>query len=282
MANPRDVTQCLGICYGVGLEVAPGHCCWPGQQWNIDREECFGPTLACPPHTRRSPQGECLSIDAPCESNLECDADSGCLAGRCVPARRFRRLELFADGALVALGSWSITDGSSTSSPALASGGFAPRGGMGLAVRAAWAIHPRWSLGPYLGYLRVFGGQVDVDQPNSLRMGSRSLQLSLVRLGGLVSYRWPVRRWLTAGVGLEGGLVFGTGVGATPVGPEIGPDFFLDVPLGSGTIRSYLTLSFGFRAGALDRELDLPDYEYAYERWYYVMPVVRVGVGVGR
>jgi hypothetical protein len=282
MANPRDVTQCLSICNGVGLEVAPGQCCWPGQQWNIDREECFGPALECMQNTRLSPRGECLTIEGPCESNLDCDPGSACLAGGCIPGHRFRRLEVFAEAVPIMLGWWSITEGSSTDSPKLASGGFASGGGMGLALRTSWAIHPRWSLGAYVGYLRSLGGRIDVDEPNALRTGSRSLSLSAVRSGGLVNYRFPAHRALAAGLGFELGFLIGTaGGGDLPFGIEAGPELFFDIPLSRGIARRYLTVSFGFRAGTMDRQADLAEASRAFEWWYYFMPVVRVGFGVG-
>lgn len=232
---------------------------------------------------RLSAQGECLSIDGPCDSNRDCDPYSACLAGRCTPGRRFRRVEVLAEGVPVTLGSWRLSDGDSTDSPTLASGGFASRGGAGLALRTSWAIHPRWSLGGYLGYLRAFDGTIDLDKPNKLGLESRELTLRLVRLGSLVSYRWPVSRALAAGVGLELGLIFGTtGGGDLPLGPEMGPDFFFEVPLGSGATRTFLMLSLGFRAGALDHGVDLPNHPSVDEWWYYFMPVVRLALGFGR
>jgi len=134
-----------------------------------------------------------------------------------------------------------------------------------------------------MGYLRVFDGRIDVDQPSSLGIESRSLRLSMVRVGSLVNYRWPVHRALAAGLGLELGFLLGTaGGGDMPFGPEMGPDFFLDIPLGSGAMRPYLTLSLGFRAGAMERRVDLPYHSFASEWWYYFMPVLRIGLGVGR
>ena len=174
------------------------------------------------------------------------------------------------------LGSWSVSD----SSYSVASGNFSLRGAAGLALRASWSIHPRWSVGGYLGYLRAANGQIDVDQGRNPEMFPVSMSFRMVRLGGLVNYRWSRRHGLVYGVGLEAGFVVGTASqGDTPFGVEVAPEFFLDVPLGFGTARSYLTLSLVIRAGSMDHSP--PGYESAIERWTYVMPLLRLGFGVG-
>ena len=276
MANPRNVAECLKTCPGDRVEVSPGHCCWPGQSWNIDMGECEGRALACTAHMQLSPAAACVPLDRACETSLDCSDDSVCLAGRCEPGRRFRRFEVFAEGAPVVLGSWSVSD----SSYSLASGNFSLRGAAGLALRASWSIHPRWSAGGYLGYLRAANGQIDVDQGRNPEMLPVSMSFRMVRLGGLVNYRWSRRHGLVYGVGLEAGFVVGTASqGDTPFGVEVAPEFFLDVPLGFGTARSYLTLSLAIRAGSMDHSP--PGYESAIERWTYVMPLLRLGFGVG-
>ena len=282
MANPRNLTECLRSCSGDRIEVAPGHCCWPGQAWNIDMGECEGPALACSANMRLSPSASCVPLDRPCETSLDCSDDSACLARRCEPGHRFRRLEVFADGAPVLLGYWSVTNSSSSYNPTIGSGDFSLRGAAGLALRTSWSIHPRWSAGAYLGYLRAADGHVDVDQASYPETVPVAVSFRTVRLGGLVNYRWPRPRAFVFGLGLETGLVVGTaGRGEAPLGVEIAPDFFLDIPLGSERSRPYLTLSFGFRAGMMDHAYDLPGYRAANERWFYFMPMIRLGFGVG-
>jgi hypothetical protein len=276
MANPRDVSECLNVCNRDGLEVAPGHCCWPGQQWNIDREECAGPALACSAHMRLSPHGECLSVDGPCETNLDCDAGSACLAGACTPGHRFRGIEVFADAVPLVLGDWHYSNDGGIGSD-IASGHFSLRGGAGLAVRASWAIHPRWSVGGYFGYLRVSDGQVKIDHTNGPADVPLAVHFRAVRLGGFGNYRWPVNRAFACGLGLEGGLTIGTGSGA---GGEIGPDFFFDVPLSSAASRAHLMLSLGFRAGIMEHQVKVSGSKRVVD-WYYFMPVLRLGLAFG-
>ena len=278
MANPRNVAECLQSCTGDRVEVSPGHCCWPGQAWNIDRGECEGPALACTAHMRLSPAAACVPLDRLCETSLDCSEDSVCLAGRCEPGGRFRRLEVFAEGIPVVLGHWNISD--TTHSSSIASGGFSLHGAAGVALRTSWSIHPRWSTGAYLGYLRAANGQVDVDQGSNPEMLPVEVSFRMVRLGGLVNYRWSRHRGLVYGLGLEAGLVLGTaGKGDAPFGGEVAPEFFLDIPLSSGVSRPYLTLSFGIRAGAMDHALT--DYTGTNERWFYFMPMLRLGFGIG-
>src|SRR5450759_1256929 len=280
MANPRNLAECLRSCSGDRVEVAPDHCCWPGQAWNIDAGECEGAALACSAHMRLSPAASCVPLDRPCETRLDCSDDSVCLAGRCEQGRRFRRLEVFADGVPVLLGYWRVTDSNYDSS--IGSGDFLLRGAAGLALRASWSVHPRWSVGGYLGYFRTADGHVDVDQESYPGTVPVAVSFRAVRLGALANYRWSRYRALMYGFGLEAGLVLGTaGSGDAPFGVEIAPDFFLDIPLGSGTPRPYLTLSFGFRAGTMDHSYALPGYAATKESWFYFMPVIRLGLGVG-
>ena len=282
MANPRNLTECLLSCPGNRVEVAPGHCCWPGQAWNIDIGDCEGRAVACTAHMRLAPAGECQPIAGPCQTSLDCSDDSVCLAGRCEPGRRFRRLEVFADGVPVLLGHWAVMDAGSNDYSTIASGDFMLRGGAGLALRASWSVHPRWSIGGYLGYFRAAAGHVDVDQGSYPETVPVVVNFRTIRLGGLVNYRWSRYRSFAYGLGLEAGLVVGTASrGDTPFGVELAPDFFLEVPLGSGWTRPYLILSFGVRAGAMDHLYDLPGYWSADERWFYFMPVIRLGFGVG-
>jgi hypothetical protein len=146
-------------------------------------------------------------------------------------------------------------------------------------LRASWSIHPRWSAGGYFGYLRTANGQVDIDQGRNSEMAP-FMTFRMARLGALVNYRWSRRHGLVYGLGLEAGFVVGTaGQGDVPVGGEIAPEFFLDVPLGFGTSRSYLTLSLAVRAGLMDHSP--PGYESETERWTYFLPLLRVGFGVG-
>jgi hypothetical protein len=282
-ANPRNFTECLRVCPRDRLEVAPGHCCWPGQAWNIDKDECEGPALACTAHMRLSPAGECRAVSGPCQTSLDCSDDSVCLAGLCEPGHRLRRVEVFADGIPVVLGYWRLTDSGETSSSTIASGDFSLRGAAGIAVRASWAVSPRWSVGGYLGYLRAAEGRVDdVDGSYPVPVPV-AVSLSMVRLGALGNYRWSRHRSFAYGVGLEAGLVFGTtaGNGDFPFGFEIAPDFFVDVPLGAGWSRPYLTLSFGLRTGMMGHEYDRSSYGGTNEWWYYFMPVIRLGFGLG-
>jgi hypothetical protein len=229
---------------------------------------------------RLSSAGQCLPISGPCQANADCNDDSICLAGRCEPGHRFRRIEVFIDGAPVALGFWSVPG---TGEPNIANGSFSLRGAVGLALRASWSINPRWSLGAYLGYLRAADGEIENIDTSYPEIAPVSTRFRLARLGSLVNYRWAGRHRLAYGLGLEAGFVVGsTGRGDTAFGVEVGPDFFLDVPLSSGWTRSYLTLSFGFRAGSMDDTYDLPSDEPTNERWFYFMPVIRGGFGVGR
>jgi hypothetical protein len=184
---------------------------------------------------------------------------------------------VFVEGAPVVLGYWSVTDSSDRS---LASGDFSLRGAAGPALRGSWSIHPRWSAGGYLGYFRAANGQIGVDQGRNPEMAPVSMTFRMVRLGGLVNYRWSRRRGLVYGLGLEAGFVVGTASqGDTPFGVEIAPEFFLDMPLGFGISRSYLTLALALRAGSMDH--NLPGYEGTIERWTYFMPLLRLGFGVG-
>jgi len=79
-------------------------------------------------------------------------------------------------------------------------------------------------------------------------------------------------------VGLETGLTFGAGDG-DDFGGEVGPDLFFDVPLTWAAMRSYLTLSLGFRAGVTDHPVALAG--TTVERLYF-MPVIRLGYAFGR
>jgi hypothetical protein len=280
MTNPRNVAECLRPCPGDRVEVAPGHCCWPGQAWNIDTEECEGRAVACTAHMRLA-TGECVPIAGPCQTSADCNDDSLCLAGRCEPGHRFRRLEVFADGAPVVLGYWRFSHSGGYPSSPLARGDFSLRGAAGLAVRVSRSVHPRWSFGGYLGYLRAADGQVDDVRTSYPETVPAVVELSTVRIGGLGNCRWGRRRGLVYGLGLEAGFVFGTArAGDWDWGGEIAPDFFLDVPLGSGRSRSFLTFSLGFRAGLIEYSR-VPGYGTATEDWYYFMPVLRLGFGTG-
>jgi len=231
---------------------------------------------------RLSNEGECRPVSGPCSTSLDCDASSVCLAGRCEPGHRFRRLEVFIDGVPIALGHWSV-DTDSYSNVTLASGNYSLRGGAGVAARASWALHPRWSLGGYLAYFRAADGRVDVNDANTSELVSRAVSMRVLRLGGLVNVRWSAFRVFSYGVGLETGLLLGTGSDDDrPFGLEIAPDFFFDIPLSSRPRRPYLTLSLGFRADAMDHHAhDVSGHPNAAESWYYFMPVIRLGVGVG-
>ena len=83
------------------------------------------------------------------------------------------------------------------------------------------------------------------------------------------------------GLGFETGFVIGTArAGDWAPGLEIAPDFFLDLPLGSGRSRPFLTLSLGLRAGFMENSR-VPGHETATEHWRYFMPVLRLGFGTG-
>ena len=155
MTNPRNVSECLRPCPGDRVEVTPGHCCWPGQAWNIDIDDCEGPAVACTAHMRLSPTGECVPIAGPCQTSADCSDDSVCLAGRCEPGHRFRRLEVFLDGVPFLLGAWSRRPGGAFAAPPSPVGSSrraerpgsrsALRGPSALAGRSAdiWAISAR-------------------------------------------------------------------------------------------------------------------------------------------
>jgi hypothetical protein len=137
-------------------------------------------------------------------------------------------------------------------------------------------------MGGYLGYLWPFDDQGHVQPANSLAGYTGVLHLRTVRTGMLGSYRWQALRAFACGVDLEAGLLLGTRIGGDTVGMEVGPAFFFDFPLSSSPIRPYLTLSLGFRAGIFNHTANLPDDWDAVEVWYFFMPVVRLGLGIGR
>lgn len=238
------------------------------------------PVAACAPGTGHAAAGgECRPLDGPCESNSDCAEGSACLAGQCTQGRRFQRVEVFVDGIPVTLGEWILIDRNGVDN--LDRESFTLTGGVGFSSRAFWAINPRWLLGFYAGYWHLRDGHLDDDQaavPKDVPVGD--IRLRVLRSGFLGAYRWPAHRTFTCGVGLEGGFLVGTS-GNAGIGAEIAPDFFFDVPLSSGVPRWYLTLSFGIRVGGIEHSLGARPVHY-WEHWNYFMPVIRLGVGLGR
>jgi hypothetical protein len=219
---------------------------------------------------------ECRPLDAPCTADEQCTGGSICQAGRCFRPRSRWRVEVLADVAPLSFGQWNWDSDGRTQTE-----GYSLDPGYGLTIRGQKGASRLWDVGGYAGFLWLPEKEI-FSEKRSPPVPYAVVHLSMLRLGFLSKLNLVSNPGFRFGTQHEVGFIFVESDSLTP-GFELAADLSFDVPLGSGSIRPFLTFGLGLRANFAVRNSTLGrQATKVQELWVTCLPMIRVGGGFGR